>query len=80
MELFAKTVNMTTPRQGINETPSNQELEGVKFVTTVNSSFVFGKFFDVKNVIPEMPLSVIYRTHVSFYWSARYTKQKINTC
>ena len=69
-------VGLTTPRQGSNETPSNQALEEDKFIRIVNSSDIFGMFFYVINVIPQMPLSVIYRTHVSFLWSTRYTQRK----
>ena len=44
--------------QGRSKTPSNQAFEGVKFMTIVNASDIFGKFFDVKffvlqNVIPQ---------------------------
>ena len=61
---------------GRSETPSNQAFEGVKFMTIVNASDIFGKFFDVKffileNVILQMPLSVIYQTHASFFWLTR---------
>ena len=71
--------------QGSSETPSNQAFEGVKFMTIVNASNIFGKFFDVKffileNVIPQMSLSVIYQARASFFWSTRYTQHKINTC
>ena len=58
--------------QGHSETLSNQAFEGVKFVTIVNASDIFGKFFDVnffifENVIPQIPLSVIYQnTRPSF--------------
>ena len=39
----------------------------------VIASDFFGKFFDVKffileNVMPQMPLSVIYQTHAPFFW------------
>ena len=49
--------------QGRSKTPSNQAFEGVKFMTIVNASDIFGKFFEVKsfileNVIPQMPLSI----------------------
>ena len=55
-----------------SETPLNQALEGVKFMAIVNASDIFGKFFEVKffileNVIPQMPMSVIYQTHASFF-------------
>ena len=62
-------------------TPSNQAFEGVKFVTIVNAFDNFGKFFDVKffileNVLPQMPLSVIYQTRASFFWSTRLRNGK----
>ena len=46
-------------------------------MTIVNASDIFDKFFDIKffileNVIPQMPLSVIYQTRASFFWSTRY--------
>ena len=70
-----------TEVQGRSETPSNQAFEGVYFMTIVNASDVFGKFFDVKffileNVIPQMPLSVIYQLRASFFWSTRLRNGK----
>ena len=70
---------------GHSKTPSNQAFEGVKFITIVNSSSIFGNFCDIKffileNVIPQMPLTEIYQTCTSFFWLTRYTQQKINTC
>ena len=58
---------------GCRETSSKQAFEGVKFMTTANASNIFSNFFDVKffilqNVIPYMPLSVIYQTRASFFW------------
>ena len=66
----------TSSLQGRSETPSNQVFEGVKYITIVNTSDIFGKFFDVKffileDVIPRMPLSVIYQTRAPFFWSTR---------
>ena len=67
------------------ETPSNQAFEGIKFMTLVNASDIFGQFFDFKffileNVISQMPLPVIYKAHAFFFCPTRYTQQKINTC
>ena len=50
-------------------------------MTIVNASDIFGKFFDIKffilkNVIPQMPLSVIYQTRASFFWSTRLRNGK----
>ena len=50
-------------------------------MTIVNTSDIFGKFFDVKffiqeNVIPQMPLSVIYQTRASFFWSTNLRNGK----
>ena len=51
-------------------------------MTIVNNSDIFAQFFRVnffilENVIPQMPLSVIYQTRASFFWSTRYRQQKI---
>ena len=72
-------------KQGRSETLSNQAFKVVQFITIVNSSDIFGKFFDVKflifeNAIPQMLLPVIYQTRAPFFWSTRYTPRKINTC
>ena len=71
--------------QGCSETPSNQAFEEVKFKTIVIASDIFGKSFDVNffildYVIPQMPLSVIYQTRTSFFWSTRYTQRRTNPC
>ena len=55
---------MKTKQERI-ETLSNQAFQGVKFITKASTFNIFGKFFAVKffileNVIPQMPLSVIY--------------------
>ena len=77
--LFMNTV------QRRSENPSNQAFEGVKFMTKINASDIFGKFFDVKffildNVIPQMPRPVVYQTRPSFFLSTRDTQRKINIC
>ena len=64
---------------------SKQASEGVKSMTIVNASDIFGKFFEVsffilENVITQIPLSIIYQTRAAFFWSTRYTQRKINTC
>ena len=66
---------------GRSEILSNQVFEGVKFMTIVKASDIFGKFFDVRffileNVIPQMPLPVIYQTRASFFWSTRLCNGK----
>ena len=50
-------------------------------MTIVNASDIFSKFFDVKffileNAIPQIPLSVIYQTRASFFWSTRLRNGK----
>ena len=50
-------------------------------MTIVSASDFFDKFFEVKffileNVIPQMPLSVIYQTRVFSFWSARLRNGK----
>ena len=64
--------------KGCIETPSNQAFKRVKFVTKVNLADIFGKFFILENVILQMPLSVIYQTCASFFWSTRRTRKKKN--
>ena len=64
-----------------SDTSSNQAFEVVKIMRIVNASDIFNKFFDVKffileNVIPQMPLSVIYQTPASFFWSTRLRNGK----
>ena len=59
-----------------SDTSPNQAFEGVKIMTIVNASDIFDKFFDLKffileNVIPQMPLSVIYQERASFFWLTR---------
>ena len=61
-----------TPQQGRSETPPNQVFERVTFITIVNPFDIFGKFFDdnffiLENVMPQMPLSVIYQTSASSF-------------
>ena len=63
--MFSCEFCVISKNQGHNETPSNQTFDGVKFMTIVNASDIFGKLFDVKffileNFILQMPLSVIY--------------------
>ena len=38
------------------------------------------KFFILENVIPQMPLSLIYQTRASFFRSTKETEREINTC
>ena len=50
-------------------------------MTKVSASDFFDKFFEVKffileNVIPQMPLSVIYQTRVFSFWSTRLRNGK----
>ena len=70
--------------QARSETPSNQAFEGVKLLQWKLFWYFWYKFFDVKffileNAILQMPLSLIYQTHASFFWSTKYTQQIINT-
>ena len=65
--------------QGRSETLSNQAFEGVKFIAKVNSSDILDISFWRQICDSRMPLSVIYETSASFFWSAIYTQRKIKT-
>ena len=79
--MFSCEFCVISKNKGRNETPSNQAFDLVKFMTIVNASDIFGKLFDVKffileNFILQMPLSVIYQTRASFFWSKRLRNGK----
>ena len=67
--------------QGCSETPSNQTVYyNSKLFRYFRYKFFDVKFFILDNAIPQMLLSLIYQTRVSFFWSTKYTQRKINIC
>ena len=53
-----------------------------RLLQTKHLKYFHVKVFIFENVIPQMPLWLIYQTHAfwSFFWSIKYTQWKINTC
>ena len=65
-------VDIQKTYRGVARPHQTKHLKGVKLMTIINASDIFGKFSDVKffileNVMPQMPLSVIYQTPASFF-------------
>ena len=71
--------------KGVARPLQTKHLMGSNYYYSKLFRYFWYKFFDVNffildNVIPQMPLSLIYQTRAPFFRSAKYTQRKINIC
>lgn len=60
---------------GRGKAPFSQTFDGARFSWIFPIKAFWHRFFFLKNVIPQIPLSLIYQGCASFFWWTRYTPE-----